>query len=127
MRTKDWARLASFLRSRRAALGGLTQGELATKAGVSLGVITDLESGRSRGRYPHKLPRVEAAVDWTPGSAMNVLDGGDPTESGPVVAARPITAQTKADWIQRTEGAPIREEVKREMRDWLEGLPEAAH
>lgn len=123
MRAKDWERLAQFVRARQVFLG-LTQSDLAAKAGVSPGVITDLESGRSRGRYPHKLPLVEAALGWQPGSCANVLKGDDPIETGAPLALRPVSPQAKREMLDQLDASGLRTTIKNEFRDWLESLPE---
>lgn len=122
-RFKDWRRLAQFVKTRRLTLG-LTQGDLADKAGVSLGVITDLESGRSRGRYPHKLPLVEVALEWEPDSAARILDGERPEEQGAPLTVRPISPAARQEVLNRLEASRLRPALKDEMREWLTGLPE---
>lgn len=122
-RYKDWRRLAQFIKTRRSNLG-LTQGDLAERAGVSLGVITDLESGRSRGRFPHKLPLVEVALGWEPNSAASVLDGERPEEQGAPLTVRPISPAVRQEVLDRLEASRLRPALKDEMREWLTGLPE---
>lgn len=76
--SRDWKRLAEAIRAARRELG-MTQVELADAADVSGGTIQNLEAGREFYRIPTKLPAVERALEWAPGSAKAVLDGGDPT------------------------------------------------
>lgn len=79
MRLKDgdWTRLADYVRAARTALG-LTQRELAAKAGIGFTTVQLLESAAPRTRLPDTIPAVEAALGWAPGSARSVLLGGEP-------------------------------------------------
>lgn len=74
----DWARLADAIEAARDELG-MTQVGLAEAAGVSESTIQNLESGKSRPKFPVSLPKVERALKWAPGSGATVLAGGDPT------------------------------------------------
>lgn len=124
IRKRDWARLGHFLKARRLMLG-LTQADLAAKAGVSMGTVTNIESGKTHGRLPHKLPLIEALLGWEPGSAARVLDGGNPVELGAAIAVRPIPVEVKADLLKHVDGAgQLSAPVRRELRDWIEALPE---
>lgn len=123
-RERDWARLGHFLKARRLILG-LTQGDLAGKAGVSLGTVANIESGKTHGRLPHKLPLIEALLGWEPGSAARVLDGGSPVEIGAAITVRPIAPEVKADLLKHVDGSgQLSPPVRRELRDWIEKLPE---
>lgn len=85
----DWDRLAEAVRQRREALG-LTQVQLAERAGVTDTTIGNLEGGRKFRRTPASLPAVEQELGWTPGSARVVLAGGDPTLTSEVADAMPL-------------------------------------
>lgn len=56
----------------------MTQIGLAAGAGVSESTVQLLEAGEGRTRLPRSLPSVERALGWAPGSAVVVLEGGDP-------------------------------------------------
>lgn len=76
--TNQWERLADAIRLRRDDLG-LTQVSLATRAGVSLTTIQNLEGGRRYTRLPNKIDKIERALEWAPRSCAAVLRGGEPT------------------------------------------------
>lgn len=76
--TYDWNRLAHRIRERRAELG-LTQAEIARRAGVTVMTVRNLETGRAFTRLPSSLPAMDAALDWEQGGSRTVLDGGEPT------------------------------------------------
>src|SRR5690348_8511169 len=57
-------RLALLLRSHREA-AGLTQRQLAARAGISAGALEDLEQGRTRRPRPESLNRLAAALGLT--------------------------------------------------------------
>lgn len=80
--TEDWARLGSYVASRRSELGYPTTRAFAnalagTPAPISEKTLGRLESGKSVSR--NTLTVVEAALDWSPGSARAILAGGVPT------------------------------------------------
>lgn len=70
-------RVASYVVSRRGALG-LSQDDLATKAGVDAKTIYNLESGE---RWPWATTRskIEAALGIAEGDLERIADGYDPT------------------------------------------------
>jgi DNA-binding XRE family transcriptional regulator len=74
----DWTALGTALRSRRKDLR-LTQDELAEQAGVHVGTIKDYEAGKTYTRMPKSWSAIERAVNWAPGSAQAILQGGAPT------------------------------------------------
>jgi DNA-binding SARP family transcriptional activator/tetratricopeptide (TPR) repeat protein/DNA-binding XRE family transcriptional regulator len=57
--------LGSMVRDRREACG-LTQRELARRAGLSLGTVRDLEQGRTRRPQPRSLSSLARALDLSP-------------------------------------------------------------
>lgn len=72
-------RLAQAIRQARQA-AGMTQVDLANKAGIAEGSVQNLESGRTRNRIPQSLAKVEAALGWAVGSGVSILRGA----AGPV-------------------------------------------
>jgi len=79
---RDWKRLADAIKRGREA-AGMTQKDLAEKAGIAEGSVQNLESGRERSRIPQSLAKVEQAIGWAPGSGVAVLRGtiGQPPRS----------------------------------------------
>jgi transcriptional regulator with XRE-family HTH domain len=104
--TRDWAKLAGAIRAAREARG-LTQIDLAEKAGVSEGTIQNLESNEPRRRIPPSLAKVEPHLGWAAGSGLAVLEGGEPTLV-PVVheASATLKAARSADKIR--DDLPLR-------------------
>lgn len=76
-RADDWDRLADFVKTRRGTLG-MTQDELATRAGVDKKTIYAIESAPGRRRMT-TLGGLERALGWAEGSIRHVLNGGEPT------------------------------------------------
>lgn len=75
----DRERVAKYVVARRGALG-LTQEQLAERAGVTVKTVYNLEAG---GRWPQARTRgaVEAALQWRSGDLVLVGDGGEPDEA----------------------------------------------
>ena len=80
--TLQWARLATAIRAAREARG-LTQVDLAERAGISEGSVQNLESGAPRTRMPQSLAKVEPHLGWAAGSGRAILHGGEPTPASP--------------------------------------------
>lgn len=84
----DWARLGNHVTARRVALGMNSVRALsaATKKisprGISERSLGKLENGRGV-PYRSTLAMVEMALGWAPGSAQDILGGGEPTEVKP--------------------------------------------
>ncbi|MGW8357358.1 helix-turn-helix domain-containing protein [Streptomyces wedmorensis] len=73
-----WARLGQALASARRALG-LTQEELAARAGVGLGSVKNAEAGVApKARMPYTIPAIAKALGWPDGAVDAVLDGEAP-------------------------------------------------
>lgn len=73
-----WARLGRALRESRERQG-LTQDELAKKAGVSTKSVQDAEAGKvPKARMPYTLAAVAQALGWPAGAVDSVLAGGEP-------------------------------------------------
>lgn len=77
----QWVRLATAIRAAREARG-LTQLDLAERAGVSEGSVQNLESGKPRNRMPQTLTKIEPLLGWATGSGRLILDGGNPIPLG---------------------------------------------
>src|SRR6516164_3785653 len=91
-----WARLAELVRDRRRA-ARLTQRQLATAAGVSVGVVRDLEQGRTGQPRRRSVERISAAlgVGLDPGG----LPAGWPEGSDGEAAADQGAATPSGPWI----------------------------
>lgn len=76
MTTRPWVEIGAVLRSRRVELG-LTQLELAARAGVSEVTVRILETGRRQSYRPANLRAIAGAVGW-PGDAFDRLAAGLP-------------------------------------------------
>lgn len=75
----DWGRLGVEIVSRRVALGMRTREEFAANVNLSYRSLSDLENGK-RPFQRSTLAMIEQALDWWPGSAVAVLEGGSPRE-----------------------------------------------
>lgn len=73
----DRERVAKYVVARRGSLG-LTQEQLAERAGVTVKTIYNLESG---GRWPQARTRgaIEAALRWRPGDLVRIGEGQEPS------------------------------------------------
>lgn len=93
---EDWGRLAQHIRERREVLGLSTRRELAQVTGLSYRLLGDLERG-ARSVSDGTLSLIEQALDWLPGSAREILRGGEPAlhEESP----RPKVPED-ADWMR---------------------------
>ncbi|MFI6310836.1 Scr1 family TA system antitoxin-like transcriptional regulator [Nocardia fusca] len=72
----DWERLAEIAVARRNALGLDSRDSLAQATGLSYRTLTDFERGK-RKVSDGTLAIIEQALAWHPGSAREVLRGGD--------------------------------------------------
>lgn len=72
-----WRRLADYVRSRRVEVGFRSTRQLAIAVDITEKTIGKLERGQPVNTST--LAAVEAALQWSPGSAAAVLAGGEPT------------------------------------------------
>lgn len=72
----DWPRLAEYVIARRVALGYQTRRALSDAIGVSDRTLAKVEDGIAVGRST--LGALDNGLDWRPGSANTVLQGGEP-------------------------------------------------
>jgi transcriptional regulator with XRE-family HTH domain len=73
----DLERVGELVRTRRGVLG-LTQQQLAEKAGIDTGTISSLELGQTW-PWAKNRSRIDQALGWRPGSLEEVRHGGEPT------------------------------------------------
>jgi len=75
----DRERVAKYVVARRGSMG-LTQEQLAERAGVTVKTIYNLEAGE---RWPQARTRsaIEAALDWRPGDLVRIGEGLEPVSS----------------------------------------------
>jgi len=109
-RTKlHWAALGTAIRAAREGRG-LTQPQLAERAGVSEGSVQNLEAGKPRGRMPQTLAKIEPHLGWEAGSGRLVLDGGEPIPASDVPAGDRGGAE--ADKLRRKYSLRIVDELE---------------
>lgn len=73
-----WARLGQHIAQARRAQG-LSQGEVALRANVSIGSVQSAEAGTvPKARMPYTVPAIAKAVGWPHGSVEAVLEGAEP-------------------------------------------------
>ncbi|MFF5759647.1 helix-turn-helix domain-containing protein [Streptomyces longwoodensis] len=75
-RPEDWARLGAEIRWSRDRQG-YSRKRLAEMSGVSEKSIQLTEEGRVPTRWPKSLDAIEKALDWLPGTMIQVLNGVD--------------------------------------------------
>lgn len=91
----DTDALASAVRARRAGLG-LTHDEVLARGGPSGVTLTKIEMARGPAPSAATLKKLDLALDWAQGSALGVLNGGEPVpleHSGPHDVAAPSAGE----------------------------------
>lgn len=81
-------RLGRYVKSRRRALNDMTLKEAAAAAGIAIQTWSNVEAGKSASE--RTLSRIDKALWWEPGSAEDVLNGGEPRERPMPTDARPL-------------------------------------
>ncbi|WP_082114631.1 hypothetical protein [Lentzea aerocolonigenes] len=85
--TEDWSAVAEAMNARAAELA-LKQKELATRSGVSLAIVREMQQGRiQRRRNRRTLEALSIALDWHPQHLTAVLQGKTPLEAEPPATA----------------------------------------
>lgn len=78
----DWQALARSIVARRVELGHDARETFAEASGIGARTLGDLETGRKDRYYPSTVARLERALEWPPGAAQVILDGGDAPDPG---------------------------------------------
>lgn len=89
-----WAKLGEAVVSRRVELGYTTRHALATAAPMSERLLSDIEKARRESYDPATLARLEQALRWPAGTAVQIASGG----CAPVVekaAPAPVSVLTE--------------------------------
>lgn len=102
----DLQRLAEAVRARRLSMGGLTQGQAATAAGVSDTTWNQIETGKAVS--VRSLAKVGQSLWGDPAAPLAILEGGDP----PSTDHQAVTGQD--DLLQAVRDLT---EVVRELRE----------
>ena len=76
-----WARLGLKARQRRISLG-MNQPDVSAAGGPSTGVVSKIENAKQTSYEDRVLFQLERALQWQPGSARDILDGGEPRAVG---------------------------------------------
>ncbi|MER6778447.1 MULTISPECIES: helix-turn-helix transcriptional regulator [unclassified Streptomyces] len=85
---RDHDRLATQVRDRRLQLG-LSRAGLAERAGISKGTCLRVEEGQPI--RDTSYAKIDAALEWAPGSCAAIRAGGDPTPAtGQTPAVKPV-------------------------------------
>jgi transcriptional regulator with XRE-family HTH domain len=79
MTGNEWNRLGDRIVRRRTELQMRTTVALAARTGLTPRMLGDIEKGRRQNYSPATKARIEAALDWEPGSIAAVLAGLEPT------------------------------------------------
>lgn len=89
--SKDWDRLAEFVRERRTDLG-MTQEDARGVGGPSTATMRLIEGALQQSYQPSTLRDLEKALRWERGSVRSILAGGDPVPVPDTVASVPPAA-----------------------------------
>lgn len=96
----DWARLARYVTTARLAAGLTSRAAFETATGVTERTLAKLENGQKVA--DRTLAAVEPALGWKPGSAHQVLTGGEPDlgDADPLAGLPPALRQAAVNFIQ---------------------------
>lgn len=116
--TKDWDRLAEFVRERRVDLG-MTQEEVRAAGGPSTATMRLIEGALQSGYQPSTLRDLEKVLRWERGSVGVILAGGDPVPAGPALASasRPTGVRVIDEAATDEELAPFVWQIEREVEE----------
>ncbi|MDF1705049.1 MAG: helix-turn-helix domain-containing protein [Aeromicrobium sp.] len=84
----EYARLGRLIRERRDRLG-LTQADLASRGGPSTTTMSKVEYGKLIPIPRQTRAKIEASLDWAPGSVIAVIEGGEPTDGATTAGRAP--------------------------------------
>ena len=87
-------RLGDSVLARRLELGFSSRGALASAADLSVRTLDQVENGGRPSYAAKTLIALDKALEWAPGSAQAILDGGEPT---PLAPAAPTPVPALAD------------------------------
>lgn len=116
--SEDWSRLGDFVRRRRTALG-MTQGQLAAAAGVSINTVGNVENGQRA--QDLNLSKIARALGWLPDSFWLILEGGQPVVEEP--AAEPVPNDAlrveRPQGVTDTEWEQIKSDLISDLEKYL--------
>jgi hypothetical protein len=92
----DWKRLGEHVVNRRVELDMPKRDDLATASGISYRILGDIETGRRDNFDRVTLAKLERALQWAPGSAVTIANGGTASPAARVTGQAAITAPTFA-------------------------------
>lgn len=122
-RAKDWDRLSAYALSWRKRLK-LRREDVAARGETSPKTIERIENGEPV--RPTSLAALEIGLDWEPGSARAVLDGGEPTPLGGKVV-KPVGEMTRAEAVDRAEEIVQETGDEQKGEDFIRRWAEARH
>ncbi|OBA62214.1 hypothetical protein A5780_19340 [Nocardia sp. 852002-20019_SCH5090214] len=101
-----------------------TRDELAQRIDLSYRALTDLENGK-RAFSMNTLAKVEQALEWAPGTSVNILEGKSEPESTPegdlitiqpqIIPIPQVVALMEAATRARTAADAVRRESKKSL------------
>lgn len=107
-----WARLGLKVRQRRISLG-MNQPDVSAAGGPSTGVVSKIENAKQTSYEERVLVQLERALQWQPGSAHEVLNGGEPRAIGELPSVRAETLGAVAEPIRTgEEDSPITPQLR---------------
>lgn len=74
----DWERLGRYVRRRRDKELDMTQLDVQNAGGPSTATMRLIEGGHQPGYSTMTIAALETAMGWAPGSAVKILQGGEP-------------------------------------------------
>lgn len=136
----QWPRLAKAIAKQRVDLG-LSQAELALRAGVSLTTVQNYESVKRRRTGKRRplaaAPKIEKALDWAPGKMNRILAADAASDAAPAARPGPASERTGMPgcyWMSPHRKKRLRQRIiedgalmhatKLEFIAWLDSLPE---
>lgn len=75
---QDWKRLGQYVVARRVDLGFKRRSDFADARQVSVRILSDIENGRRTNFDQATIASLERALGWETGSALRVVEGGEP-------------------------------------------------
>jgi hypothetical protein len=98
--TRDWLRLAQAVADRRRELG-LSQDAVRRAGGPSDVVIANIENNKGAHPRDDTINKLDRPLRWQPGSAQQILAGGDPDVIERTLDLREISNDVLLTEIQR--------------------------
>lgn len=117
---EDWARLAEAVKKRRASRKW-SYDEIHDAGGPSDVVLSRIEKNEEPRPRGDSIQKLDAGLAWRPGSATDVLNGGDPVPLEDITTTSDLSHEELVDEIHR-----LVDEVYDRLRQSSANEPQAA-